>query len=348
MKKIVGTILPAITLLLPGYVSAHEQYVLTEEQFNNDYAATGVNVWSALSNPDNFGVIFKVSLGIMAVLAIYFFLTIKTPFKKWLDEKLAPLESVGHVLIRVAVGLSFIYSAATMVYLGPEILESFLPFGAVIHYGLYILGFLMIAGLFSELVGFGALITLALATWVYKDYMLTYFNYFGEFFAMMFFGSRTWSLDRLFFGIKQRLAASAKDWEILILRVTYGISILYPAITLKFFHPTVIVDIVNRYHLNEISWLFPRDPLLISLGTGMAQVVVGLFIIFGFETRLASLTTLVLYVLSIAYFNEAVWPHYILLALSAYLVINDGGRFTLDRVFLRMRARAKREELRTV
>jgi hypothetical protein len=35
--------------------------------------------------------------------------------------------------------------------------------------------------------------------------------------------------------------------------------------------------------------------------------------------------------MSILFFKEVVWPHYILLALSLYLVINNGGDWTLDR-----------------
>ena len=76
--------------------------------------------------------------------------------------------------------------------------------------------------------------------------------------------------------------------------------------------------------------MFPQDPLLISLGTALAQILVGVFIIVGFETRLASIITFFLYFLSVIFFKEAVWPHYVLLALAMYLVLNNGGKITLD------------------
>lgn len=160
--------------------------------------------------------------------------------------------------------------------------------------------------------------------------MITYFNYYGELIALILFGSYVLSVDNKLFGVS-RLATKYKDLEILLIRVTYGISVMYPAITLKLFHPAVIIDIVNKYHMNQIHWLFPQDPLLISLGTGLAQIAVGLMIVFGFETRFASFVTFLLYLLSVMFFKEAVWPHYILLALALYITINGGGRLTIDR-----------------
>lgn len=159
--------------------------------------------------------------------------------------------------------------------------------------------------------------------------MATYLNYYGELIALVIFGSYVLSVDNKLFGISP-LVKKYQNLEILLIRITYGISVMYPAITLKIFHPAVIVEIVNKYHMNQIHWLFPQDPLLISLGTGLAQIVVGLLIIVGFETRYASFVTFWLYLLSVLFFKEAVWPHYILLALALYLTINNGGNLTLD------------------
>ncbi len=63
-----------------------------------------------------------------------------------------------------------------------------------------------------------------------------------------------------------------------------------------------------------------------------AEAAVGLAIILGFQTRLNSAITLGLYIMSIIFFKEAVWPHYILLALGVYLIINKGGGYSLDKL----------------
>jgi uncharacterized membrane protein YphA (DoxX/SURF4 family) len=100
-----------------------------------------------------------------------------------------------------------------------------------------------------------------------------------------------------------------------------------------------MIEIAGKYHLTDIHWLFPPDPLLVSLGTGLMQIVVGLALIVGFETRLNALITFVLYVMSILYFKEAVWPHYILLALAGYLFVNNGGDWSFDN-WIKKRQRA--------
>ncbi len=321
-------LLPYGVLFFPKVSYAHENYVLTKEQINGGVKDFSINVFSTLSNPGNLKIALLVGLGSFVVIVLYFFFQ-HSRSGIWLDGQLNKLEGAGHVVLRLALAASFIFSAHTLSYLGPEISVFSLPGGTIIRLLLYILGFALILGIFTELVSIISLGILLLATYVYKDYMLTYFNYFGEFIALIIFGSRIFSLDRLFFGVS-KLQQKYKKYEIAIIRTTYGISILYPAISIKLLHPIIIVDIVNQYNLTQFHWLFPRDPVLISLGSGLAQVAVGIAIIAGFQTRLNSLVTFSLMILSVIFFKEAVWPHYILLALALYLVINNGGEFSLD------------------
>lgn len=334
------TLLTAAGLLcLPMFASAHENYVLTKDQINGDLAVKGINVFSALNNPANLRVAISVGIfSLLGVIAYFFFQNSKAGEK--FNTQLQKLEPLGHIILRVALAGSLLASAYYNSFLGPEIPLTSLPLGIILKPVLLALGLLLLFGLWSEVVGAISLVVLLLATWVYKDYMVTYFNYFGEFIALIYFGSRTFSLDRLFYKLKAS-AQKYHDWELLLIRVTYGISVMYPAITYKLIHPEVIIDIVNRYHLNSIHWLFPHDPLLISLGAGLAQVVVGSLLILGFETRLNTLITFALMFMSVLYFKEAVWPHYILLALALYLIINNGGRLSLDNYFKKFKIKAK-------
>jgi uncharacterized membrane protein YphA (DoxX/SURF4 family) len=333
-------------LLLPLLASAHEQYVLTKNQINGDIAYKSPNVFSALQNPGNLKV--AITVGIFSLIGVILYFLFQHSRKgKALDVYLQKAEDFGHVVLRFALGASFIASAHFSAFLGPELPLSSLPLAGLLKYALYILGTLMLVGLWSEAVGVASLIILLLATWVYKDYMLSYVNYLGEFVALIIFGSRTLSLDKLFFKTKEWV----KKWhnyEIAIIRITYGISVMYPAIVYKLQHPEVIIDIVNRYNLTQFHWLFPHDPLLVSLGTGLAQVAVGICLILGFETRLNSLITFALMAMSVMFFKEAVWPHYILLALALYLVINNGGKWSLDSYIENNKQKLKERLLRKV
>ncbi len=326
-----------IAATFPLLASAHENYVLTKAQIDMGMADWSINVWKSLTTPGNILVALKFGAGFIAVYVIYFFFQ-RSRWGAALDRWMRKREAFGDVLLRVVLGISLIFSAhvysmtdpSSHSFLGPEIPLSSIPGGHYLTPILYILGLLMVFGLFSRIAGAAAMLIIILATFVYKDYMLTYFNYFGEFTILFLFGSYVFSLDRLF-DAKRVVSHKIRQWEALIIRVTYGISILYPAISIKILHPIIIVEIVKQYHMTDIHWLFPSDPLLISLGTGLTQIVVGLALIVGFETRLNSMITFALYVMSILFFKEAVWPHYILLALSLSLFINDGGDWTLDR-----------------
>lgn len=330
MKKILFIILSIVTcyLSIVPLASAHEQYVLTKHQLDVGIADKSTHVLTALTSPENIKIASLVGIGITILLILYFFYQY-SKLGQLIGKKLDNAEPLGHLLLRLSLGAALIASAYFHSFLGPEIPITSIFGGNLLIPVLYACGALLLFGIFTRVVATIGFIMLLLTSWVYGDYMITYFNYFGEFLALIFFGSYFFSIDNKLFGAS-KFIKKYKNIEILLIRVTYGISVMYPAITLKLLHPAVIVEIVNEYHMNQIHWLFPQDPLLISLGTGLAQILVGIMIIIGFETRLASFATFLLYLGSIFFFKEAVWPHYVLLALAFYLVLNNGGTLTVD------------------
>ena len=328
MKKLIWAVLFFCAASIPAVAFAHENYVLTEEEIKANLAVKGINVFSSLNNSVNLKIALLVGAALIILVTLYFFFQHSAVGQKF-NDNLNKLEPFGHVILRFALAASLIASAYFNAFLGPEIPLSSLPVGMLIKPALYILGALLIIGLWSEFTAAVSLFILLVATWVYKDYMVTYFNYHGEFIALILFGSRTFSLDKLIFKIKN-FALRHHDAELALIRITYGISVIYPAITYKLMHPQVIIDIANRYNLMQFTWLFPQDPLLIALGTGLTQVGVGLALILGFQTRLNTLITFVLMLMSVIFFKEAVWPHIVLLALAFYLFLNNGGKWSLD------------------
>ena len=58
--------------------------------------------------------------------------------------------------------------------------------------------------------------------------------------------------------------------------------------------------------------------------------LIGLFVILGFAMRWTILISLAFITLSILYFQELLWPHFILYGISFSLLINSGDLFTLD------------------
>src|SRR5581483_10157934 len=121
--------------------------------------------------------------------------------------------------------------------------------------------------------------------------MMTYINYVGEFLVLMAFGARTYSLDGLLFGPSGWMEKYRK-YENLFLRFCFGFGLVYAAINIKFIHAILTLDVVNDYHLTQFHLLFPHDPLLVVLGAGLAEIAIGLFIIFGFQLRLTLIVML--------------------------------------------------------
>lgn len=328
IKAWIVSVVSALALGIPSFAFAHENYVLPKTEIAAGMADWSLNVWSALATPGNLAIALKFGAGLLALWVVYFIFQYSRwwqRFGRWMRRG----EDGASAVVRIVLGISLVFSAYTHVFLGPEIPLASIPGGEYWRIPLFIFGALMILGVFSRIAGAGTMIVTLLATFIYRDYMLTYFNYFGEFVVLVLFSSYIFSLDRLR-SAGRMVSEKARKWEAVILRITYGISVLYPAISIKLLHPIIMVEIANQYHLTDIHWLFPSDPLLIALGTGITQVVIGLAIIVGFETRINSLITFTLYIMSILYFKETVWPHFILLALSGYLVVNGGGDWTLD------------------
>ena len=213
--------------------------------------------------------------------------------------------------------------------LGPELPLAVLPGGPLIRFLLFVLAFMILLGIFTEVAGAASLVLFAVLCWHFGWYMATYANYFAEFAVLMVFGSRFLSLDRLFYGEKRWWSGLTRytSLEVPFVRVFYGIGLAYAGYTIKFVHQNLTIDVYNQYHLVNF---FHASASFIAAGAGLAEILIGLFVIFGFAMRWTILISLAFITLSILYFQELLWPHFILYGISFSLLINSGDIFTAD------------------
>jgi uncharacterized membrane protein YphA (DoxX/SURF4 family) len=193
---------------------------------------------------------------------------------------------------------------------------------------LFAISGMILTGFLTELAALGALLIFTIGWQIEGWYLLTYMNYLGEIVVLILFGSRRYSVDRWIFGSLKRFP-HLRDYEQAIVRVCYGIALSYAAIDIKFLHPILTVTVVNEYHLTQFHWLFPSDPLLVTFGAALSELVIGIFIILGFEIRLTVLISLFYITMSLLYFREVVWPHLLLYGISLNLIFSKEA-FTLD------------------
>ena len=322
-----GGFLTAVLLGLPFVSFAHEAYVLTPDEFSRGFASQSFDALKALTNSGNVQIALWVMLGTAAayVLAILFRIS---HAGQWTYAMLKKTNAFGPLFVRAAISASLFYSALTRSFLGPELHLASLPFALVFRWIMFVSSAMFLLGVGTEFAAFLCLVAFTVGWFAFGWYLITYLNYFGELVALFLFGSRKWSLDRLIQGTLKRFSR-IREYETVIVRVCYGIALMYAAISVKFLHPLLTVTVVEKYNLTQFHWLFPSDPLLITLGAALAETAIGMFIIIGFETQLTVLISLFYITLSLLYFKEAVWPHLMLYGISLNLIFNE-PRISID------------------
>lgn len=306
-----------LRLTAPAIASAHEAYVLTPDELRSGFHATG-NPWTALADPANLRTFLWIAAGIaLLILAVFLFARAN---RRRLGGFLERAAAWGGPVLRVVVAVGLVASARQGVFLGPEIPLASFGNAFILRGILMFAAALILAGFFTRFGATLALLVFAAAFSRHGFYLLTYANYFGEFIALILWGGGRFSLDRLL-PSKQNIFSKYSGLEPLLLRAAYGFALAWAAVNVKLLHPLLTITVVNRYNLTRFHWLFPHDPLLVTLGAGLAELLIGVLIIAGFELRTVIAVSLFYITLSLIYFGEIVWPHLILYGLSFYLLV---------------------------
>jgi hypothetical protein len=253
-------------------------------------------------------------------------------------------------IARVFLGVSFIYGAMNHSIFGPEIPLLELGVPHVFQAILFITGAMLLLGILGRL---AALVALLLYIYVFSivgDYTISYVNYLAEIILILIAGSGVFSLDNFIthtFGNEiSRWKARGMRFENkyggLLLRLGLGFALLWAAINVKFLHAQLTLDVINNYHLTKY---FPFDPLFIVLGSGLVEICIALMYIFGVLIRFNTLFFLSFITLSLTFFGEAVWPHFILYGIALAIFAYGYDRYTLQHWIMRFLKRGKEEDI---
>ncbi len=331
MKKYLLSLFLAVSvgIILAPVALAHEAYVLPAFEFQAGLKTDAANPLAPLIDPQHLKVF--ITIGILVALS-YLIIIIwsTTKFSDILDKVVRKAAVIGPLIIRIAISAAFFFSAQANVILGPELPLSQVPYGGAIRLFLFIASFMIITGTLTELAAALGIIAYFYVSSVFGFYMITYTNYLGELLVLFLFGSRFLSFDGLFFGQK-RWIEKMSDYRFLetpIVRILYGVALIYAGYTIKFLHQGLTVDVYNQYHLGDF---FHATAQFIAAGAGLSELMIGFFILIGFSMRWTILISLVFITLSILYFRELLWPHLMLYGISFSLLINSGDKYTIDK-----------------
>ena len=229
--------------------------------------------------------------------------------------------------MRIAAGLALIFAARAGGFPGPEVAFGALPLGGMLSAALTLIGGMLLLGLLTELAALLGLILYAtLLLSLPGGDALSYAAWLGVFLAFLVGGGR-YSLDARLFRRMERF----EKWRPLVplfARVGLGFGLIFSAFAIKVLHPLIPLAVIQEYGLAELPF-FPSEPLLILLGAMLTELGFGLFLLVGFQVRLAALANIIFMTLALARLGEPSWPHLILYGISIYLLVAP-QRWTLD------------------
>lgn len=332
MKKLLFLALLLIpALLVPLYsVGAHEVYVLSSETIARDLATPSPNPFeSYASNQFQFffwG--FIVFVGITTV----FFASITHRLELFFSPFLGRLRTWAPLVARITLGTCLIASAYNNALFGPELpLADFGVWAGAAQLLLYVSGALVLFGLYTRIAAALGAVVFVVGVAAHGSYMLNYTNYAGEMLVVFLLGAGGFSIDAYIRKEKtvrmRRLFEKFEPYAFLLLRIAFGISIIFAAVYAKFIHSNLALSTISQYHLTNF---FHFDPLFIVLGACIIEVLMGVFFIIGFEIRHTALFFLFWIGLSLLYFGESVWPHLVLVGINTSLFMYGYDRLTVE------------------
>lgn len=308
----------------PALAFAHEVYVLTPAQIQTGiqtppFSEWGV-VWSNLSQFTLWGFI-----GVLTV-CIIFFVSIFRPLERRLDPLLARARRYAEPIARVTIGLSFLAAAYYGATYGPEfpLAATFGTAAPAVRTVLVLIGALLVTGLYTEIAALVALALFGYAVYVHGIYMLTYVNYFGEILLLLAVAPRHG---------RKMSARKLTPYAFAVLRVCFGISLLYASFYAKILHNYLALQVVSlplAGHATSLAHIFGLEPHFMVLGAAIVEACIALFFILGIEIRFTSLFLLFWLSLSLWYFGEVVWPHLILIGIPIAFIFYGYDRYSLE------------------
>jgi len=339
----------ATTQLLfnPVIASAHEVYVLTPAQITQAIGTPPFNMITVIQdNLHEF--IFWAFVTILVIFCI-FFISIIRFLERWIDPLFIKLRPYAPFVARVTVGISFLAAAYYQASYGPELplVNTYGSLTGLITVILIIIGLLTIVGFYARIAAFIALVMYVIAVWFHGWYMLTYINYMGEIIVLLALGAHNLSLDNFFMKKKTAKIAPTKtasptiltkitNWisarSFAILRVCFGISLIFASAYAKVIYNNLGLFTVMQYHLDK---LLGFEAHFLVLGAAIIEILIGTFIILGAEIRFAALFFEFWLMLSLSFFGEVVWPHIILIGIPIALVMYGYDNYSIEGWFFR-------------
>jgi uncharacterized membrane protein YphA (DoxX/SURF4 family) len=326
----------AAMLLVPAVTSAHEVYVLSPDQVAYALHLQPFDMLAVVR--DNLGQFVFWAFIAALVVGIVFFVSLFRRAEQFLAPFFARMKRYAPATCRITVGLGMLAGAYYQATYGPELslAAAYGPLTPLITALLIIVGALFLIGVWVRAAASIALVLFGYAVWLHGAYMLTYANYFGEFLALFLLGTHvpgTRVIGKDFFAALERMFAK---YEFLIVRVSFGISLLYASLYAKVLHNNLALMVAQlplAGHPYGLAHYLGFEPHFLVLGAALIELAIGTFFLLGIEIRFTSIFLLFWLSLSLWWFGEAVWPHIILIGIPIAFIMHGYDQYSVEGYF---------------
>lgn len=313
----------AVLLLLYGNSAhAHVQYVIPPEVFAEQSGMDNAYLFSALGQPSIllYGVFFAISC-----IIFIFFLKHSLLFLREIASIRKEAQTYQELIpwmIRLTLGMAFIGVGTGGFFISPTIsatnLEAFLQI---------LIGFFFLTGFFLTPGIIGSIILYGLMLGKEPIAVIGTLDVAALMIIFLLKANARPGIDALL-GIPMIRAFQKYDaWAPCILRSLVGLSFIALALFEKILNPHWAEYVAIQYQLSSI---IPVSSAIWVLGAGAIELLIGAFLIIGFQTRLVSAISFIVLSFSFFFFKEEVYSHITLFGALSILFVTGAGRASID------------------
>ncbi len=309
-----------------GYsVHAHVQYVIPREALLS-YRGSDTNfLFSQLQDPTSLAIILG---GLVIGVILVAFLKKSIGFVReisFIREEAESYHDLIPWMIRLSLGIALIGAGIGGSLISPVVgataLESFLEILA---------GFLFLSGF---LLFPACIISLALFSLMVGKDPLSFVGTLNVLALLIIFlikGNPKPGVDAILGFPTFRGLLKFDSFSPLILRVGTGVCFFSLALYEKLLNPHWSEYVVHLYNLQSIV---PVSPAMWVLGAGVTELLLGILLILGFQTRMVAAVSLIVLSLSFFFFKEQVYSHITLFGALSILFVTGAARVSIDAHF---------------
>lgn len=310
-------------LLLVSSASAHVRYVIDPSEVQKGLHADTPMVFAGI-NLLNAPIILGFIIFVILLFA-FDFLFYTNKIKLAVVDMLEPLKDYVPVILRVFIGAGLIIAGLNGWLLSVD--SPMEGIGAIE----VIVGSMLLLGLLTRIAAMGllALWSLSLLTFglgVTEAGAMHHFEVAGVAVFLMIWGGSKLSLDNIAkINIGDALSRF-KVYDMLILRFTIGITLIWLSIVEKLLYPGLGIAVVEKYALPTFGF----DAATFVLITGLVELSAGLAILLGLTARFITLVAAIFVVIGILTFGENVSSHFGFVGVALAIIIRGASAFSVD------------------